>query len=232
MPARVAAAAAIHFLTASGSIFGLLALHFATDHRWQAVFVCLGIALVIDAIDGPLARRTGVEVVLPRFSGARLDDIVDYLNYCVVPAFILVECGAMPAGIAIIAGAVIVLTSLFHFADRSSKTQDGYFVGFPAIWNIVAFYVFVFDLGAAAVILLVTVFAVLTPVPIKWAHPLRSRYFRPLTLGVVAVWALAAIYTLAAGFPGNLPVQVIFAISALYLFGVGLIRTFHLARAP
>lgn len=221
-----AAAVVIHFLTASGSICGLLALHFAADHHWQAAFTCLGVAFVIDAIDGPLARWIDIEKVLPRFSGARLDEAVDYLNYCIVPAFIVMESGILSSALSILAGAAIVMSSLFHFADRSSKTDDGFFVGFPALWNIVVLYFFTFDLGPEAVIGLVLVFALLTLVPLKWPHPVRCKMLRPLTLFVVGVWALAAIYTLVDGFSDNSLIRGVFLACALYIIGLGLLRSF------
>lgn len=220
-----AAASVIHFLTASGSICGLLALHFVADHYWMAAFACLGVAFVIDAVDGPLARWIDIETVLPRFSGARLDEAVDYLNYCIVPAFMVMESGILSNTLSILAGAVIAMSSLFHFADRSSKTDDGFFVGFPALWNVVVLYIFTFDLGPEAVIGLVLVFALLTLVPLKWPHPVRCKMFRPLTLCVVGVWALAAIYTLVENFPDNSLIRVIFLACALYIIGLGLLRS-------
>lgn len=225
MPASVVAAAAVHVLTASGSVCGLLALHFTTRQDWQAVFACLGAALVIDAVDGPLARKVDVQAALPRFSGIRLDDVVDYLNYCVVPAFILMQSGILSLGTAVLLAAAIAISSLYHFADSASKTEDGFFVGFPAIWNVVIFYIFAFDLGATAVIYCVVLFVLLTPVPLKWVHPLRGRYLRPVTWCVVALWTFAALRTLIEGFPAAVTDQAILAACALYVLGVGLLRS-------
>ena len=105
-------------------------------------FLWLGVAAFIDVIDGPLARKVKVEQLLPRFSGARLDLVVDYLNFCVVPAFIIMESKLAGEGYGLFSGAVILLSSLFHFADIYSKTEDGFFVGFPTLWNVVCLYFF------------------------------------------------------------------------------------------
>ena len=101
-----------------------------------------GLALFIDGIDGWLARWSTVAKVLPRFSGERLDLIVDYLNYVVVPAFVIIESGRLGSGAGELGAGLMILSSLYHFADQSSKTSDGFFIGFPALCNVVIFYFF------------------------------------------------------------------------------------------
>jgi len=135
-------AAAIHLLTATGAAFALLALIAASRGDWQWMFVWLGVALIVDTVDGPLARRVDVTRVLPRFSGERLDLIVDFLTYVAVPAFALSQSDLLPQAFRLPAGIAVILSSLFHMADQESKTKDGYFIRFPAIWNVVCFYLF------------------------------------------------------------------------------------------
>lgn len=219
------AAALIHTLTASGSICGLLALYFAAALNWQATFACLGIALIIDTIDGPLARRFDVTGVLPRFIGARLDDIVDYLNYCVVPAFILLQSDVVTGAPAIMMAVMILMVSQFHFADAQSKTADGYFVGFPAAWNVACLYLFVFDLTQGTAIAILVVLAVLIFIPIKWVHPFRANRLRAVTFLVIACWSVAAIHVVLNGFPGDTMTRIVFIAAAVYLIGVGVFRT-------
>ena len=124
-------AAGIHLLTATGAAFALLALVAASRGDWQWMFVWLGVALIVDTVDGPLARRVGVVKVLPRFSGERLDLIVDFLTYVAVPAFAFSQSDLLPEASRLPAGIAVILSSLFHMADQESKTKDGYFVGFP-----------------------------------------------------------------------------------------------------
>lgn len=224
MSLRLMAGIAIHLLTASGAVVGLLALDFATDKNWPAVFLCLGLALVIDGIDGPLARHYEVDVHLPRFSGIRLDLVVDYLNYCLVPAFIILQAPLMSGYKATGTAGFILLTSLFHFADRKSKTKDGYFVGFPAVWNIVIFYIMVFDLSGSGVMAIVLVLGFLTFVPVKWVHPLRVVRLRGVTILVVLLWSAVALYTVQTGFPGHVVVKAIFIFVAMYFLILGLCR--------
>lgn len=194
--------------------------------NWEAVFAWLGLALIIDAIDGPLARKFRVAEALPRFSGENLDQAVDYLNYCIVPAFIIVQSGLFEWWPGFIAGAVVVITSLYHFADRGSKTEDGYFVGFPALWNVLCFYHFAFAWSAGIALMLGAGFALLTFIPVKWVHPLRVRRLRLLNFVVVGLWGAGAVATVFNGFPADLSAQVILAISTVYIVALGVFRTF------
>jgi len=218
-------AASVHLLTASGAVLALLALRAVHDGDWQMMFVWLGAALIVDAIDGPLARRVGVKTVLPRFSGERLDLIVDYLTYVAVPAFALTEAPLLPEAARLPAAAAILLSSLFHVADRNSKTEEGYFVGFPAIWNIVLLYLFVLGLSPGVSLAVVAIFVLLTFVPILAVHPFRVARLRPLTCLVTALWAGTAIAAIANPFPSPLWVQALLLLTAVYLGSVGLYRS-------
>lgn len=126
---------AIHVLTASGAAFALLALILAVGEQWAAMFLCLGIALVVDGVDGPLARAFKVKEMAPRYAGDTLDLVVDFTTYVFVPAFAVVMSGLLPQAVAILAGVVIVITGALYFADRDMKTADNHFRGFPAVWK-------------------------------------------------------------------------------------------------
>ena len=218
-------AASVHLLTASGAVLALLALRAVHDGDWQMMFVWLGAALIVDAVDGPLARLLAVKTVLPRFSGERLDLIVDYLTYVAVPAYALTEAPLLPEAARLPAAAAILLASLFHVADRNSKTEEGYFVGFPAIWNIVLLYLFVLGLSPGVSLAVVAIFVLLTFVPILAVHPFRVARLRPLTCLVTALWAGTAIAAIANPFPSPLWVQALLLLTAVYLGSVGLYRS-------
>jgi phosphatidylcholine synthase len=217
-------AASVHFLTASGAVLALLALRSVQQHDWQMMFVWLGVALVVDAVDGPLARRLKVKSLLPRFSGERLDLIVDYLTYVAVPAYALTEAPLLPEAARLPAAAAVLLSSLFHVADRNSKTDEGYFAGFPAIWNIVLLYLFALGLAPWVALGLVGAFVVLTFVPILAVHPFRVARLRILTCLATALWAVGAAAAIAEPFPSALWVQAVLIATAAYLSGVGLCR--------
>jgi phosphatidylcholine synthase len=224
MIARLAAAS-VHLLTASGAVLALLALRAVHAGDWQMMFVWLGIALIVDAVDGPLARRVKVVTELPRFSGERLDLIVDYLTYVVVPAYALTEAPILPEAARLPAAVAILLSSLFHVADLKSKTEEGYFVGFPAIWNIVLLYLFALGLPPYVALAVVAIFVLATFVPILAVHPFRVARLRPLTCLVTLLWVIAASTAVANPFPSPAWVQALLVATALYLAGLGLYRS-------
>jgi phosphatidylcholine synthase len=197
------ASALVHVFTALGAVCALLATHSVLAGSWEAAFAWLGVALVIDGVDGTLARRAGVLHHLPRFSGERLDLVIDYLTYVFVPALALLQAGHLRGAWGFGLAALILLSSLFHFSDTESKAADHSFVGFPAIWNLVAFHVFAFNLGQAATAALVLACVGLTFVPLKWVHPMRTARLRAVTIAAAGLWGLAAVTVLWSGFPAG-----------------------------
>jgi phosphatidylcholine synthase len=218
-------AALVHLFTALGAVCALLATRAVLAGAWEVAFAVLGVAMAIDGIDGTLARKARVEHWLPRFSGERLDLVVDYLTYVFVPALALLHAGFLRGPWGLLLAALILLSSLFHFSDTESKAPDHSFIGFPAIWNLAAFYVFAFNLPQAATAALVLACVALTFVPLKWVHPLRTPRLRPLTIAAAGVWALAAAAVLASGFPAGPWAGTILLLVAAY----GLVLTAHTA---
>jgi phosphatidylcholine synthase len=219
------AAASVHVLTASGAVLALLALHAAHIGDFQMMFVWLGIALVVDAVDGPLARAIDVKTVLPRFSGERLDLIVDYLTYDVVPAFALIQADLLPEPFRLPAAIAILLSSLFHVSDVESKTREGYFVGFPAIWNIVLLYLFALSPPPYVTLAIVAGFVAFTFVPILYVHPFRVARLRKLTCLVTLIWIGAAAIAVSRPFPSQLWVQILLLATAAYFSAIGFARS-------
>ncbi len=222
-------AAAVHIFTATGAVLGFFALTATARGAYETAFLWLGAALLVDGLDGPLARYFYVKQTLPRIDGEALDLVIDYLTYVIVPAFMLYKADLVPAGFAAAAASAVMLTSLFHFADTRSKTEDGYFVGFPALWNVFVLYAFVLRPGAELVLFGVALLSILTFVPLKWGHPVRVRAFRWVTLAVTVIWSVAAIVVLLRGFPGDLATQVVFVAAAVYYVALSLTRSAGLA---
>jgi len=215
---------AVHIFTACGAALALLALIFATGEHWAAMFFCLGLALVVDGVDGPLARAFKVTEVLPRWSGDTLDLIVDFVTYVFVPAYAIGASGLLPQVLAIPAGIVVVITGALYFADRQMKTPDNYFHGFPAVWNLAAFYLYLLEPPSWLAAAMVVALAVLTFAPIKFLHPLRVKRLRPLNIALLAAWAVLALWAVIQDLdPGPYVTWPLTAI-ALYFFGAGLLR--------
>jgi phosphatidylcholine synthase len=194
-----ALAFSVHILTASGAALALIALIAAARADWAAMFLALGLALIVDAVDGPLARRLDVVNVLPRWSGATLDLIVDFATYVFVPAYAIAVSGLMPADLAVPAGVVIAIAGALYFADRDMKTSDNYFRGFPGVWNLVAFYLLLLQPTQWIAAAIVALFVVLTFCPIRFVHPFRVAFLRPLTVSLLVLWAVLALIAVADG---------------------------------
>ena len=212
----------VHIFTALGAVCALMALRLAIEQRIEAAVAWLGVALIVDGVDGYFARRFEVKTVLPQVSGEVLDLCVDYVTYVFVPALILLLAGRIEGNWGLVLAGLICVTSLYHFADMGSKTDDHSFVGFPAIWNIVAFYIFALELQGWAASGLILLCAMLTFVPMKWVHPMRVRAWRGITLAATGAWAVAAVAILWAGFPAGPLSGTVIVLVAIYGIGLSL----------
>jgi phosphatidylcholine synthase len=224
---RQGAAWAVHALTASGAVIGLLALIAVIEGDAREAFLWLGLALIVDGIDGPVARKLDVAERLPRFDGALLDLVVDYLTYVVVPAVLLWQFGFLGDGWGASAAAGwILFSSLYIFANVDMKTEDNYFVGFPAIWNVVALYFYILGTPVWFNLLATIVLGAFSFTKVKSIHPLRVKDFRAATLTACAVWIGAAAWLLwiaPAGDPWGLAAWLA---SSAWLFGLSIWRSF------
>jgi len=231
-PARRRAAFGVHVLTALGAGLALIALMEAVREHWAAMFGWLGVALVVDAVDGPLARRFDVAAVQPRWSGETLDLVVDFLTYVFVPAYAIAASRLLPPVAAALIGVGIVVTSALYFADRRMKTADNYFRGFPALWNAAAFYLFLLRPSPWLSAVAMAVLIVLTFAPIHVLHPVRVMRFRKFNLALMATWAVLTVMAVMADFNVAPPVSIALCAIGLYVvFGDALLRLFGVAKA-
>src|SRR6266849_10433765 len=172
-PATRAAAFSVHIFTAMGAGVALIALLEAVREHWAAMFAWLGLALVIDALDGPIARRLDVARVQPDWSGDVLDLVVDFVTYVFVPAYAITASGLLLPLAAPLLGVGIAVSGALYFADRRMKSPDNHFRGFPGLWNVAAFYLFMLHLPPALSSLGIVVLIALTFAPFHVVHPIR-----------------------------------------------------------
>jgi phosphatidylcholine synthase len=215
---------AVHVLTASGAAIAFIALIFATGEFWEPMFLCLGLALIVDAVDGPLARKFDVAHRLPRWSGDILDLVVDFTTYVFVPAYAIAASGLMPGLLGIASGVIVVVTGALYFADKAMKTADNYFRGFPAVWNVVAFYIFLLEPPAWASFVALAALGVLSFVPVKFVHLVRVKEFRALNIVLVAAWGVLALWALVDSFSQPAWVTWALGLIAVYFLLAGLSR--------
>ncbi len=187
----------VHLFTASGAALGMIALSLAADGRFAAMFGWLGVALFVDAVDGALARRFKVTETAPFIDGVALDLVVDFLNYVVTPLVAMWRSGLLEPAFADAVCAMVCACSALYFADRRMKTSDYWFRGFPALWNVVVFYLLVLRPSTNASLAVVFAGTALMFAPVVFVHPLRVKRLRLVTIAVTAVWAAAAIAAVA-----------------------------------
>ena len=223
----------VHAFTAGGAVLALLALLAIEQQRWTAALMWLAIALAVDGIDGSLARQARVKDHVSRIDGDALDLVIDYLNYVFVPALFLWHAKLLPAGLALPLVAAILVSSLYIFARTDMKTDDGYFRGFPALWNLVAVYLFVLQPAPAVSAAVVAALVLLTFAPIHFVHPFRVRDYGRLLPVVALAWAAVTGALLVAEWSD--PVRTLLTsasiASAVVLLMLGLVRSIRGARA-
>jgi phosphatidylcholine synthase len=213
---------AVHIFTAAGAALALAALLYAVRGQWAAMFLCLGIALIVDGVDGTIARWLKVAEVLPRWSGDVLDFVVDFATYVFVPAYAIAAGGLLPEPLALPAGIVIVVTGALYFADREMKTADNYFRGFPALWNVAAFYLFLLKPAPSLAVIIVASLAVLSFAPFRFLHPLRVARLRVLNIIGLILWSVLALIAVLEDLAPGPWVAGGLVVTALYFLGVGL----------
>ncbi|WP_087212426.1 CDP-alcohol phosphatidyltransferase family protein [Yoonia vestfoldensis] len=187
-----AKALSVHFLTASGAVFAMLAMLAAVDQKWDLMFLWLVVAFFVDGIDGPLARKYAVTRNAPVFDGVLLDLIIDYLTYVFVPAYALFKSGLLPGWTGWTAIIVITFASALYFADTRMKTKDYSFSGFPGCWNMLVLVIFALEPNFWVSLLLVSSLAMAMFAPLKFVHPVRTKRWRNVTLPMALGWTFFA----------------------------------------
>jgi phosphatidylcholine synthase len=204
-----------------------LAMSAIERERWSEALLWLFAALIVDGIDGTLARAAHVKTRAPRIDGDVLDLVIDYLTYVFVPTLLMWRAGLLPQGFELPLAALIQFASLYTFARRDMKTDDGYFRGFPALWNIVAFYLVVGQPNSAVGAMVILVMAALTFAPVHAVHPFRVRDYGPWLLIISAIWAASSIALLIPDTPRPAQIALLTTslLSAVVLILLGLLRT-------
>ena len=210
----------IHLLTASGAALAVLAVLAIVDRDWNAAFLWLGVATLVDGVDGPLARRHRVRERLPLWDGAALDFVVDYVTYVFAPAIIVGRALDLPPEVGAVAAAIVAVSGALYFADTRMKQPDNSFRGFPAVWNMPVFVLYAFGPPPAVTMVCVIALAVLTFLPVNFVHPIRVVRWRVPTLSVVAIWVLCALWLLGTNFAAPGFVRYVLLAASIYLFCV------------
>ena len=220
----------VHLFTATGAVLSMLAMLAAADEKWSMMLLWLMVALIVDGIDGPLARHYDVKINWPTYDGVLLDLIIDYLTYVFIPAFALFQSGLLPGWTGWCAIIVITYASVIYFVDTRMKTKDNSFAGFPACWNMVVIVLFALHPNFYLMLAIIMVLAASMFTNLKFIHPVRTVRWRWLSLPVALAWIAFAARAAWVDFaPGEIAHWGL-AITSLYLLLAGVVQQMVPAR--
>lgn len=192
------AAWGVHLVTLSGLLWATLATVALMKHEIGWMWLWLGVALIVDGVDGTLARKARVKEVLPWFDGGILDIVIDYLTWTFIPALFMIWYLPMgPEWLAITLGVLVLTSSMFCYANANWKSTDHYFVGFPAAWNVVAVIMYVLGTPGWFNVVMTVLFAALTLVPTHYTHPFRVQHLMVVNISAIFLWIAATGWLIA-----------------------------------
>jgi len=226
----------IHILTATGAFLAFLSIVATAEGDFKKAFFWLGMALIVDGIDGPLARKLAVKKWWPHWSGDTLDNVIDYTTFVMIPAFILYQSGLLDTSaefdqngemiskfFSFGAAALIVITSAVYYADTRMKTEDYGFKGFPVCWNMVVFALFVVSPSPTFSLVFILITAILTFAPITFIHPVRVKVLREVSIAAFIIWGISGLSAIYFNLDNPLIIDAVFIISSVYLYCIGFI---------
>jgi phosphatidylcholine synthase len=229
-PVRRIFAWSVHAFTATGAVWGLLSILAIHRHDWRMSFIWIVVAILVDGVDGGLARLAHTRHYISTLDGALLANIVNYLNYVIVPAFFLIEAGLVPDSLALPVAAMVCMTSAYQFSQTNARTPDHYITGFPSYWNVLVLYLLVLDLGEWVNLFIFVLCGILVFVPVKYVSPPRTAYMRPVTMAFSYIWGAVGFWGLMQ-YP-NVPAAALWVtlVFIVYYAVVSLIASTRSAR--
>ena len=184
----------LHVLTASGAAAGLVALQAVFNSEWRQALLWLIVCQVLDGLDGPLARKIDVTIHAPRIDGHILDLVVDYLTCVVVPVALLARLQLLPLHYEVWVAGAIFISSALWFARIDQETEDHWFNGFPAVWNLVVPFFLILDASPQTVLIFSILLCALQLTTVKIPHLVRVKSMRKITLPLTIIYLLNLAY--------------------------------------
>jgi phosphatidylcholine synthase len=221
----------IHAFTASGACVGLMAMMAIYEHNLLMALWLMSAAIMIDAVDGIFARKIKIKQAVPEINGELLDNIVDFVNYTIVPCFFLLVTDLLPDYWRLLCVMVITFSSAYQFTQIDAKTSDHFFKGFPSYWNIAVFYLFFWQMNSMTNMGILFMLAVMSFVPIKYIYPSRLDYltnndFLRISMAIVTLFWGAATAGLLWIYPQSNPFLVAVSMGYILLYlSISLYRT-------
>ena len=224
-------ALSVHLLTASGAVLSMFAMLAAVEGKWSLMFLWLVLALFVDGIDGPLARRYDTPRNFPIYDGVLMDLIVDYLTYVFIPAYALFKSGMLAGWTGWFSIIAIVYGSVVYFSDTRMKTKDKSFSGFPACWNMVVLVLFAVDPSEWIILTTVVLLTVAMFLNLKFVHPTRTKRWREVTMPMALAWVIFAGWAAWLDFSEGSLAHWGLVITSFYLIFAGILQQILPERA-
>ena len=221
----------IHFLTGCGVIAGFLSLIAVLNDNQKEAFIWLGVAFLIDSIDGTLARKFNVKKNFPNIDGKMLDSIIDFFNYVIIPSVMIYWFKYVPDQFLIIIPSILIFISIYSYVNLNVLTNDNYYNGFPAIWNVVVLYFYIFGSSQMINFIILTLLILLKFSPLKCIHPLRVNKLKYLSIFFTILWFLMSALLILIKQSDINPVYELFfmfswVVSNIYFISLSLFKTF------
>ncbi|MFM8446986.1 MAG: CDP-alcohol phosphatidyltransferase family protein [Candidatus Nanopelagicaceae bacterium] len=228
---KVLAGYLVHSVTAFGAIAGIISLEQFINGNYQNGLLWLIICQLIDGFDGPIARKIDIHIHATKFDGHILDLVVDYVTCVIVPVVMLIKLELLTGNWSFFYAGLIIFTGALWFARTDQETEDHWFNGFPAAWNLVIPTFLILGTRESYVILIIVLLSALSLTKLQFPHLVKVEYLRPIT------WTLAVIYFVALTIlsaqypngPGSLkPILVLFP---MYIFGISILHSWKVRQS-
>ena len=223
----------VHLFTGFGIIAGYFALIAVINNNQKEAFLWLGLAFLIDSVDGTLARKFNVKKNLPNIDGKMLDSIIDFFNYVIIPSIMIYWFRYVPDQFAVLIPAILIFISIYSYVNLNILTNDNYYNGFPAIWNVIVLYFYIFGTSQNVNLILLTLLIFLKFSPLKCIHPLRVKRFKNLSIIFAIIWFLTSALLILIKQLNQISINEIFimffwVISNIYFIVISLSKTFKI----
>jgi phosphatidylcholine synthase len=221
-------ALAVHGFTALGIVAAMIALRDVLTGHPDYAMIWLLLTLLIDGVDGPIARALKVEERVPNIDGFTLDLIIDYVTCVIVPACFMYEFKVVRQdnwGVAVLC--VMVFTSAIWFARKDMMTDEFWFNGFPAAWNLVVPVMFLMEARTSVGTVITLILSVLSLTKMPFPHMARAKWLRPYTILGAVVWIGGIVWGTFAYPHHPYGVRVLLYLGSGYFIALALARWIH-----
>ena len=220
----------VHLLTGFGIVAGFFALIAVMNNNQKEAFLWLGLAFLLDSIDGTLARKFNVKKNLPNIDGKMLDSIIDFFNYVIIPSIMIYWFRYVPDQFILLIPAILIFISIFSYVNLNILTNDNYYNGFPAIWNVIVLYFYIFGTSQNINLIFLILLIFLKFSPLKCIHPLRVKKFKSLSIFFAFIWFIMSVFLVVIKDLNVNPVYELFlmflwVISNIYFISVSIFKT-------